>query len=84
MRRYSVAPAVLTGDSALVAVTYYRLGHVAHRGGRALHFVADSATETVLFALCRIGGTWKIAAPEIDKHGSIRVDRACDAAQVTY
>ena len=71
IRGYSVAPAVVTGDSASVAVAYRRLGRVAHFGGPALHFVLDSATDTVAFALRETGGAWRIAAPEIDKHVAI-------------
>ena len=76
IRGYSVAPAVVTGDSALVAVTYSRLGPVAHFGGPALHFVLDSATETVVFALRRTGGGWKITAPDLDKH--VLIERALE------
>jgi hypothetical protein len=76
IRGYSVAPAVVTGDSALVAVTYSQLGQVAHSGGPGLHFVLDSATETVVFALRRTGGGWKITAPDLDKH--VLIERALE------
>ncbi|HEY5060249.1 MAG TPA: hypothetical protein VII52_01885 [Gemmatimonadaceae bacterium] len=44
---------------------------MAHFGRPALHFVLDSATDTVMFTLRRAGGVWRITAPEIDKHVSI-------------
>jgi hypothetical protein len=67
IRSYDIAPATIMGDSASVRITYRRAGEM-ESGAQALEFVPDTGTESVLFALHRSDGSWKITAPQINQH----------------
>jgi hypothetical protein len=74
IRSYTVSPAQVTGDSAVVQVEYRVLAWIVAGDTNSTRVMPHDSLETQRFRLVRTDGKWLIAGPQIDQH--VLLDRA--------